>query len=107
MKRSLQARADKLGTLGCKVALTHLSRKGRVSHINSASLTQALQASTPEQQLAMQQQFQDKPDVLLQLMQVLLHWRHKLLFVVVGKHAWLLMSVRLSQKQSFLSRHYG
>ena len=70
MKRSLRARADKLGSLGCKFALTHLSRKGRVSHINSASLMQALQACTAEQQLAMQQQLQDKPDALLPLMQV-------------------------------------
>lgn len=64
MKRSFQARADKLGTLGCKVALTHLSRKG-------ASLKQALQACRAEQQLAMQQELQDKPDALLQLMQML------------------------------------
>ncbi|KAL3131799.1 hypothetical protein ABBQ38_007515 [Trebouxia sp. C0009 RCD-2024] len=71
MKKSLQARADKLGTLGCKVALTHLSRKGRVSQINSASLKQALQACTAEQQAAMQQQLQDKPDALLQLMKTL------------------------------------
>ena len=70
MKRSLQARADKLGSLGCKVALTHLSCKGHVSQINSASLTQARQARTAEEQLAMQQQLQDKPDALLQLMQV-------------------------------------
>lgn len=66
IKRSFQARADKLGTLGCKVALTHLSRKG-------ASLKQALQACRAEQQLAMQQELQDKPDALLQLMQVVLH----------------------------------
>ena len=58
----------KLGTLGCKVALNHLLCKGAVSKINGASLTHALQA---KQQLAMQQQLQDRPDALLQLMQLL------------------------------------
>ena len=70
VKKSLQARADKLGALGGKVALTHQSRKGRVSQINSSSLTDALQGCSPQQRLAMQQQLQDKPDALLQFMQV-------------------------------------
>lgn len=71
MKRSLQARADKLNSLGCKVALTHLSRKGKVSHINSASVTEALQKSSPEQQLAMQQELQKGPEHLIQLLKLL------------------------------------
>ena len=70
MKKSLQARADKLGTLGCKVALTHLSRKGRLSQIASASLSEALEACTPEQQLALQQELQKGPEQLLQLLRV-------------------------------------
>ncbi|DBA98362.1 TPA: hypothetical protein ACH3X3_012378 [Trebouxia sp. C0006] len=71
MKKSLQARADKLGTLGCKVALTHLSRKGRLSQIASASLSEALEACTPEQQLALQQELQKGPEQLLQLLRLL------------------------------------
>ncbi len=70
MKKSLQARADKLGTLGCKVALTHLSRKGRLSQFASASLSEALEACTPEQQLALQQELQKGPEQLLQLLRV-------------------------------------
>ncbi len=70
MKKSLQARADKLGTLGCKVALTHLSRKGRLSQIATASLSEALEACTPEQQLALQQELQKGPEQLLQLLRV-------------------------------------
>ena len=68
MKRSLQARADKLDSLGCSVALMHLSRKGTVSHINSASVTEALQGCSAEQQLAMQQEMQKGPDQLIQLL---------------------------------------
>jgi len=70
MKKSLQARADKLGTLGCKVALTRLSRRGRLSQIASASLSEALEACTPEQQLALQQELQKGPEQLLQLLRV-------------------------------------
>ena len=70
MKKSLQARADKLGTLGCKVDVTHLSRKGKVSHFTSTSLSEALQACTPEQQLALQQEVQKGPEKLLQLLRV-------------------------------------
>lgn len=70
MKRSLQARADKLGSLGCTVAVTHLSRKGRISHITSAPLLEALQACTPEQQLALEQELQKGPEKLIQLLRV-------------------------------------
>ena len=70
MKKSLQARADKAGSLGCKVALTHFSRKGRLSQIASASLSEALEACTPEQQLALQQELQKGPEKLLQLLRV-------------------------------------
>lgn len=70
MKKSLQARADKLATLGCKVALTHLSRKGRLSQIATASLSEALEACTPEQQLALQQELQKGPEQLLRLLRV-------------------------------------
>lgn len=70
MKKSLQARADKLGTLGCKVALTHLSRRGRLSQIASASLSEALEACTPEQQSALQQELQKGPEQLLHLLRV-------------------------------------
>lgn len=76
IKRGLQARADRLGTLGCKVAPAHLSHKGHVSQRNSASLTQALPACTAEQQLAIQQQI--KTSLMLQLMQVCVAEEHTL-----------------------------
>ena len=89
-KKILQARADKLGTLGCKVALTQLSCKGQVSQINSASLMHALQACTAKQQLAMQQQLQDKPDALLQLMQV---WYRRGVHTDVTLASWMVLAL--------------